>query len=163
MESSIAILSVISGSASIAGLLIELFGKKGKMRSVLVAMFVLAVSFSVYILIFPGSNVVKNVKNKINYYSKQVSDDTLIQEGTFSFSGYGPYSVQFYEPYKEAPTIYLINENGYKEIEIPTVEYVSNHYFKVKRHGSTGLELTPMMFQTYKWVAEGRPFLNKSN
>ena len=161
MESVIAIISVISGSASVGGLICEFYGKTDRVKSYLKVMFGAVFLFSLYILFIPGNTVIDNVSDKIRYYSKEVSDDTLIQEGTFSYSGRGPFSIKFNEPYKERPKVLIINENGYEELEIPIVEMISNHYFDVKRYGSAGMEFTPRFLQTYRWVAEGKPFMNK--
>lgn len=162
MESVISVLSIISCAASLGGLIIQFFGKKGKIRIILILIFIAAVGFSFYVLFIPGNRVMENVESKIRYYSKTHKDDVLVQESSFSFSGKGPYSIQFDEPYLEKPDkLYILNPHGYDELEVPKVSKVTNHYFEVERRGSSGTTITPRFLQKFKWLAEGRP-LTKS-
>ena len=161
MATTLAIITVLSGVASIAGLIVAWKGKTEKVRRSIKVLFGAAILFSVYMLFIPGSAPVENVESKIRYYSKQQDSDTLIQEGTFSFGGQGPYAIQYPIPYAKTPIVRVVNINGYVGPDVPSVSRTTNHFFELKRHGSTAAIRSPLphFLQGYKWVSEGKPFM----
>ena len=160
MATTLAIIAVISGVASIAGFIVAWKGKTEKnVRRSIKVLFGAAILFSVYMLFVPGSAPVENIASKIRYYSKQQDSDTLIQEGTFSFGGQGPYAIQFPIPYAETPKVLIVNINGYVGPDVPSVSRTTNQFFEVKRHGISAMQFVPGFLQGYKWVSEGKPFM----
>jgi hypothetical protein len=157
MESTILILSVLSCATSSGGFAVQYFGKTDNIKKLIGMIFSVAALFSCYILFVPGNKIYENVESKIRYYSVTSKNDVLIQEGNFSFSGSGPYTIQFNEPYLERPKVHILNPNNYDESEIPRMEKATNQFFEVKRYGSSGLEFVPTFLQEYKWIAQGKP------
>jgi hypothetical protein len=155
------IISIISGAASIISLLLQLFSNSrgSKIASSMLAIF--AIIFSFYMLVIPGSAPVEKVSSKFRYFQKLRENDTLIQQGTFSFSGQKVYTIEFEEPYKNIPKVDVLNIHGYANGDVPLVDNVTNLFFQVRRWGSSRGDWIPTGLQEYKWVAEGTPYSNK--
>ena len=88
MATFLAIFSVLSGTASILGLINVFAGdQKLKFKKLTFFAFIIAALISAYILIVPGNYFENTVKSKIQYYTKESSNKILMQKGEFSRMG----------------------------------------------------------------------------
>ncbi|MBD3341541.1 MAG: hypothetical protein GF353_20725 [Candidatus Lokiarchaeota archaeon] len=161
MTTFLTIFNLFSGTASIVGFA-YVFTKKNKERFIKICKiaFVITTILSIYVLFVPGNYFKNNVNSKIHYYSLKQANDTLIQEGSFSFSGFGPYAIKFHKPFAEKPEVEIINVNGYSHE--PSVSQITEHKVVFKRY-SSGPSLIPDSFQKYIWVAKGKPYSKYTN
>jgi hypothetical protein len=162
MATILAVLSVLSAAASIGGLILQYFGTHARYKFATNIMFLSALLFSAYMVLVPGNEAVERVSSKLKYYTREADRDTMIQQSTFTLSGFEPKTIQFPEPYRDPPKVEVLNPNGYCENATPRISQgtVTNHSFEVRRWGSCALSI-PEIMQEYKWIAEGRPFVNE--
>ena len=160
MATFLAIFSILSGTASILGLIHVLNGESEiEFKKITIGAFVFAGIVSLYMLIIPGTYFENSVRSKLQRYSKKGANSILIQQGEFSFSGIKTYAVKFPEPFSKAPEVEIINVNGYHHA--PEVEKVTQFQVVFRRRGD-GPSLMPQSFQNFIWIAKGDP-LNKYN
>ena len=161
MATIIAVLSILSAAASFGGLILQYFGTEARYKFTTNIIFLVALLFSAYVVLVPGNEAVERVSSKLRYYTREVNRDTIIQQSTFTLSGFEPKTIQFPEPYRDTPKVKIINPNGYCEAARPSVsqETVTNLSFEVRRWGLCAFSI-PEFMQEYKWIAEGRPFAN---
>ncbi|QTH71135.1 hypothetical protein [Pseudoalteromonas xiamenensis] len=158
MATFLAIFSILSGTASILGLVHVLKGETEiEFKNITIGAFLLAGAVSLYILFIPGTYFENSVSSKLQRYSKEGAESILIQQGDFSFDGMKEYAVKFPEPFSKTPLVEIINVNGYKYA--PYVERVTQFQVVFKR-SSDGPSWTPQSFQNFIWIAKGDP-LNK--
>ncbi len=155
MAEILAVISVLSGAASLVGLAWSWFDPKSEWgKRIAFFTFLIAFVFSGYMLFVPETSAVQNVKSKIQTYRVN-NNNYLVQEGTFSFSENGPYDIQFPRPFVNPPKVVVVNFNGYEQQYTPYVKLTTKHFVRFKRDAIGGL--TPHSMQTYKWIAEGVP------
>lgn len=158
MATFLAIFSILSGTASLLGLIHVLKGEAQiEFKKITIGAFVIAGFVSLYILFIPGTYFENSVSSKIQRYSKKGADSILIQQGDFSFGGTKTYAVKFPEPFSKAPNLEIINVNGYSHV--PYIEKVTQFQVIFKR-STDGPSLIPKSFQNFIWIAKGDP-LNK--
>jgi hypothetical protein len=156
MAVALTIFTIITGTASLLGFLYIFFGKSEKFKRISAAFFVLAFAWSVYVLVYPTSTV-KNVAEKFVLYKapaiEEKSANLLIQRGEITISGLEPLAVEFAYPFKDTPTVEVINVNGYNDEYIPRVQKITPHQVIFKSSADGGFQSS----RQYNWVARGTP------
>jgi len=154
MTKSITIFSIISNSASIAGLYFAITDKNqfSYYYVFYIILFVLTFGLSFYVLFIPNNKVIQNVRNKIRKYSPIVGEDDLVdQRGEFVIKEMGPVTIEFDIPFTEPPKVEIINTNSYTE-DIPSVDEITRYKVSFKRnsytHGSGN--------KIYNFIAHGK-------
>ncbi|MCP3940109.1 MAG: hypothetical protein GY710_01320 [Desulfobacteraceae bacterium] len=156
MATFLAIFSVLSGTASILGLIHILKGEAQiEFKKITIGAFIITGILSLYILFIPGTYFENSVNSKIQRYSKEATNSILIQQGDFSFGGMKSYAVKFPEPFNKAPKVEIINENGYNYA--PYVEKTTQFQVVFKRSSDDPSWIIPQSFQNYIWIAKGEP------
>lgn len=159
MATFLAVFSILSGTASLMGLLHVLKNEVDiKFKKTTISSFAIATLVSIYIIIVPGTYVENMVQSKLQHYTQEGGDTVLIQKGGFSWGGTDPYSIMFPEPYMSPPKVEVINVNGY--YHKPYVRRTTKHQVIFDRGGSGG-DLIPQRFQSFTWVAEGTPMAKR--
>lgn len=154
MAKFITVISVISSVASILGFVYIYLPKKSqrkKFNKIVFTTFSVTLLFSIYLLFGPTTFLEKNIESKITYYVEDKNEENiLIEEGEFIYTGMGEQSITYYIPYKNTPSVEIINMNGYNGA--PTINKVTENQFIVSRNFTTG-----QSNEKYKWIARGKP------
>ena len=152
----IAVFTIISGTASICGLILQLYPVSESLPPILLTgIFIMGLVLAFYVLFVPGSSIAENVISKVEYYRGGTVDvkkvgDMLVQRGTVKLSGFNPRGIEFPIPFKTKPSVEILDPIGSNEpVE---VKAVSPHHFIVKRPG--GRVFGRFM---YRWIARGEP------
>lgn len=157
----ITIFTIFTGTASVLGFLVVFFkdGASGIYRWVCAIGFGIAVLWSAYVLFVPGTSIEENVAGKVAYYRAasvdQKSDRLVIERGEVSFSGFGPFSIEFPQPFRDPPDVEVVNFRGYDADHVPIVERKTAQQVIFKR--STVGGSWPESMQVFRWIARGVP------
>jgi len=163
MLTALVVLTIFSGVASILGFAFVFCGGLTRRYKMLCAFgFALAAIWAVYVLMVPGSAPENNVASKIAYYNfpsvENKNGTLLIQRGTFTYSGFSPFSIEYPKPFRDPPEIEIINFRGSDPGMVPQIEKTTTHQFEISRQHMLGRGFPPAVGAgEFRWVARGIP------
>lgn len=168
MLTALVILTIFSGIASLLGFTFVFFGKMTSRYKMLCAFgFALALIWSGYVLMVPGSATESNVASKIAFYRfpsvEKKSETLLIQRGSFTLTGLSPISIEYSVPFRDPPEVEVVNFRGYDPGAVPRVEISTAHHFDVGLQHMLALGFPPsIQNREFRWVARGIPLEEKT-